>query len=360
MQFDAGADHITVVTTDLFTGSLTTDDFGTSTLSLTKEESDGSGATVTFTESEHTKVVHINAANSNQFVSWVQLNPELNISNYSAGNLVFDIFVVSHPTNSAANYLVKLENPKPSGTEPVQGAEVTFASQSAITLNTWQSFTVPIADLNNSSGTNFKQAFSLANIDKAVFLNNWDMAAGAEFYLDNIRITATGQNDIVLYNANLAETVDVGLFDGNDAGASIKVSTIAVNTIEVNFGSASQATVDLNYTPTINFSNYSTLTFDIRVIAKPSTSTADYRVKATSTASCSSCTEVVFADADDYSLNTWHSVSITIADFNNSHNDLTGIIKLSFFNNDTNGSQFSLNNIKLSAVGVSSKNVQVE
>ena len=356
VQFKEG--ETATITANLFAGSLITNDFGTATLSLTKDESDGSGATVTFAESDHTTVVHIVASNSEEFVSWVQLDPVQDISNYSAGNLAFDIFVVKNPTNPSSNYLVKLENPKPANSnsdEPVQGAEVTFASQSAITLNTWQSFQVPIADLNNSSGTNFKQAFSLANIDKTVFLNNWGMAAAAEFYLDNIRITATGQNDIALYNASLAATADIGSFSSNNAGNAELIPI--VNAIEVNFGTASQATVDLNYLAAINFSDYSTLTFDIKIIAKPSASNADYRIKATSSANCSSCTEVVFANAGNYSLDTWYPVSVTIADFNNSYNDLTEIMQLSFFNSDTSGSQFLLSNIQLSASGLAFNNV---
>ena len=137
-------------------------------------------------EPGHDQVILIEAGAATMLVNSIENAVAEDLSIYGAGMLKFDILIKSHPTDATANWRVKVETDNCNEGNP---AEVVFGTQAGagvLDTDTWHEISVDMGDLLADTANCSER--NLRGFRRVVFLNNWTMAAGADFEIDNVAL----------------------------------------------------------------------------------------------------------------------------------------------------------------------------
>ena len=155
-----------------------------------------------------------------------------------AGELSFDLKVVTPPNNADSTWLIKVES-----VGAATFAEVGLATSSegvAPTTGQWQTFTFPLADLQTAG-------LDVSAIDIVMVFPAWGTGEGAKFRIDNMQITAPGgavspSLEIFTEEANpswamwdcCGGTVPVVVDDNADHGKAIEFTVVGETVLGFN------------------------------------------------------------------------------------------------------------------------------
>lgn len=321
------------------------DNQSTDSVSITAVDSD---------DAQHQSAIIINNGTSTETVTWVEKATPQDISGYSSGMIKFDVYMHTPPTEPSATYRIKIESQNSGGDADNSSDELVFATQSSIPQGQWHSISVPITDLLNGS-------FEAALWRKVTIFNDWGLAAGSVFEIDNLRISADGQTDILIFDDQLASDFSFGFYDNQFTDTVSIVADVAstghAQVIEINNGNSNETVTWVGTGVNTDLSNFSNgeLKFELLVKTLPTDPSANYLIKIESNNSSDDCAdgctggaEVTFKTQAEVELNQWQNISIPVTDLNNGDFDISQFRNVVLLNNwgMASGSVFQIDNLR--------------